>query len=137
MHHVPCRQRLDEGQEEELLQGSVPEAAAGMQMLAGKPWQSQLGKGDYARLSRASCDDDRGLCQVRNCGVIGTDMSSMDIPKGMKVTMYDQTDFRGRSMTFSGPMDANKHCLAARKYQGGYFNDRVRSIKITGPHVDV
>eukprot|EP00285_Hemiselmis_virescens_P011749 CAMPEP_0173393108 /NCGR_PEP_ID=MMETSP1356-20130122/21915_1 /TAXON_ID=77927 ORGANISM="Hemiselmis virescens, Strain PCC157" /NCGR_SAMPLE_ID=MMETSP1356 /ASSEMBLY_ACC=CAM_ASM_000847 /LENGTH=1129 /DNA_ID=CAMNT_0014351075 /DNA_START=21 /DNA_END=3410 /DNA_ORIENTATION=+ len=131
----------EQAEEEELLAPSVPPAAGGeggmMQMLAAKGWTSQLGKGDYGRIGAHSCDDDARLCQQKNCGLRARDMSSMDIPKGMTVTIYDQPNFRGRSATFSGPMDANKNCLASGKIHSGYFNDKVQSVKIRGPNVNV
>jgi len=100
-------------------------------MLAmGRPdgWVSQLGAGRYASVGVDSCDNDEKVCVQRNCGVVGADMSSMDIPEGMTVTLYDQQGFKGNKKVFKGPMDANAHCLTE-----SHFNDKARSIVITGP----
>uniref|UniRef100_A0A7S0W757 Uncharacterized protein n=1 Tax=Hemiselmis tepida TaxID=464990 RepID=A0A7S0W757_9CRYP len=100
-------------------------------MLAmGRPdgWVSQLGAGRFAKLGKDTCDDDSKVCVQRNCGVVGADMSSLQIPDGMTVTLFDQEGFKGSSKTLKGPKDANAHCLT--KYS---FNDKARSMIIEGP----
>ena len=70
---------------------------------------------------------------LRNCGLPNADLSSVDIPPGMTVTLFADTHFRGRKIVLKGPMDANKHCFASSEMEGGFWNDRVRSVIVEGP----
>lgn len=70
---------------------------------------------------------------MRNCGLRAGDMSSVDIPPGMTVTLFDQSNFKGRKLVLKGPMDANGNCLAQAKFENNYWNDRVQSVIVEGP----
>ena len=96
-------------------------------------WLSQLNRGRYATIGTNACDDDEGLCVVRNCGLPNADLSSVDIPPGMTVTLFADTHFRGRQIVLKGPMDANKHCFDSSAMEGRFWNDRVRSLIVEGP----
>jgi hypothetical protein len=98
------------------------------------PHFSVLGRrGRYATIGTNACDDDQGLCVVRNCGLPNADLSSVDIPPGMTVTLFADTHFRGRKIVLKGPMDANKHCFDSSAMEGRFWNDRARSVIVEGP----
>jgi hypothetical protein len=95
---------------------------------------SVLGRrGRYATIGTNACDDDQGLCVLRNCGLPSADLSSVDIPPGMTVTLFADTHFRGRKIVLKGPMDANKHCFDSDAMEGRFWNDRTRSVIVEGP----
>ena len=54
-------------------------------------------------------------------GIINDDISSLKVPSGYKVTLYDNSGFGGESRTYTS--DAS--------YVGGDFNDRCTSIKVS------
>lgn len=59
-------------------------------------------------------------------GIGGNKLSSLTVPAGMKVTLYEYEDFRGRSKTFT----SNVANLENIKVEGKSFNDETCSIKI-------
>jgi len=59
-------------------------------------------------------------------GIGGNKLSSLTVPAGMKVTLYEYEDFRGRSKTFT----SNVANLDNIKVEGKSFNDEACSIKI-------
>ena len=61
-----------------------------------------------------------------NLGIDGNKLSSLTVPAGMKVTLYEYEDFRGRSKTFT----SNVANLKNIKVEGKSFNDETCSIKI-------
>ncbi len=73
----------------------------------GNGWNSDLSIGSYARVAPQSCDNDKSLCEVKSCGIQAGDLSSLTIPAGLKVTLFDQPEFKGNKMELKGPMNAN------------------------------
>lgn len=61
-----------------------------------------------------------------NLGIGGNKLSSLTVPAGMKVTLYEYEDFRGRSRTFT----SNVANLKNIQVEGRSFNDENCSIKI-------
>jgi urease subunit beta len=61
-----------------------------------------------------------------NLGIGGNKLSSLTVPAGMKVTLYEYEDFRGRSKTFT----SNVPNLNNIKVEGKSFNEETCSIKI-------
>lgn len=61
-----------------------------------------------------------------NLGTGGNKLSSLTVPAGMKVTIYEYEDFRGRSRTFTN----NVANLKDIKVEGRSFNDENCSLKI-------
>jgi len=94
------------------------------QHCGGGGWSVTLHPGSYPRFEEGSCDDDAGMCVIKSCGMRYADLSSLSIPSGLKVTLYDQPNFGGASIDFSGPQDIG--CLVAKGW-----NDRARSMRIT------
>lgn len=59
-------------------------------------------------------------------GIGGNELSSLTVPAGMKVTLYEYEDFRGRSKTFTSNVANLKNITV----EGKSFNDETCSIKI-------
>jgi hypothetical protein len=70
-------------------------------------WNAELGPGSYARVSPNGCDNDKSLCEVKSCGLRAGDLSSMTVPAGLRVTLFDQPDFKGNKVEITGPSGAN------------------------------
>lgn len=63
---------------------------------------------------------DEGEYNTFELGIGENKLSSLTVPAGMKVTLYEYEDFRGRSKTFTGNASLN----------GGEFNNKVSSLKV-------
>jgi hypothetical protein len=72
-------------------------------------WQASLPFGDYT------------TAQLQALGVLNNDASSLQIPAGYTVTLYDSDNFTGTSVTLT----ADTSCLVANS-----FNDKVSSIRV-------
>ena len=74
---------------------------------------------------------DEGEYNIYDLGIgdnIGDNkLSSLTVPAGMKVIVYEYEDFRGRSKTFT----SNVKDLRKVKIEGKSFNDATSSIRIT------
>jgi urease subunit beta len=74
---------------------------------------------------------DEGEYNIYDLGIgdnIGdNELSSLTVPAGMKVIVYEYEDFRGRSKTFT----SNVKDLRKVKIEGKSFNDATSSIRIT------
>lgn len=64
-----------------------------------------------------------GRYNDRSLGIGNDKISSIRIPSGFKITVYQAKDFQGYSRTFYG----NESCL------NGQFNDQISSIIVDGP----
>lgn len=70
-------------------------------------------------------------CSVGDCGLREKDLSSMDIPEHVRVTIYTKPDFQGESLTLKGPKWPRDTCLSQYKLAGGdSWNDVAQSVKI-------
>jgi len=88
-------------------------------------WKAVLGEGEFRNLDAQVCDNDKKLCEVKPCNARPNSLSSLKIPGGLAVTLYDDKDFKGASMTLYGPKDIsdlNAHRRA--------WSDRAESIRI-------
>lgn len=63
---------------------------------------------------------DEGEYNIYELGINDNNLSSLTVPAGMKVTLYEYEDFRGRSKTFTS--NAN--------LKGDEFNNKTSSIKV-------
>jgi hypothetical protein len=72
-------------------------------------WQVSLAPGDYT------------TAQLTALGALNNDASSLQIPPGYTVTLYDGDNFTGSSVTLKG----NTSCLTTNS-----FNDLVSSIRV-------
>ena len=86
-------------------------------------WQTALGVGKYPRMGGGTCDNDADKCIIANCGLQSGDLSSMDIPAGVSVTLFSRPDFGGDFVTYTGPMEVD--CLV---WDG--WNDATQSLKV-------
>lgn len=86
-------------------------------------WRANLYEGAYPQLDKNTCDNDALGCKVDNCNVVPGDLSAMQIPEGIKVTLFDDYFFGGQSRSFKGPVDVR--CLVSYGW-----NDKARSLKI-------
>ncbi len=73
-------------------------------------WQAVLAPGNYT------------TAQLAALGVPNNDASSLQIPAGLQVTLYDSDNFTGTAVTLS----ADTSCLV-----GNSFNDRLSSMRVT------
>ena len=76
--------------------------------------------------SRKELDEGEYNTYNLNLGTGGNKLSSLTVPAGMKVTIYEYEDFRGRSRTFTN----NVANLKDIKVEGRSFNDENCSLKI-------
>jgi hypothetical protein len=88
-------------------------------------WKAVLGPGEFRNLDAKVCDNDKKLCEVKPCNAKPNSLSSLKIPGGLAVTLYDNVDFGGTSITFYGPKDMSDINRAARGW-----SDRAESIRI-------
>jgi urease beta subunit len=70
---------------------------------------------------------DEGKYNIYDLGIGDNKLSSLTVPAGMKVIMYEDEDFRGGSKIFT----SNVKDLRKVKVEGKSFNDVISSIKIT------
>ena len=77
-------------------------------------WSVQLGAGDYR------------LSALRARGFVNDDMSSVRVPAGLAVTLYEHDNFEGHSMT----LYADNDCLVRNGRPGGNWNDVVSSVRV-------
>ena len=112
-----------------------PESGPMVKLAAGanfdkRYWVTSLSVGDYARFSTSGkgVDNDKEMCVEKTCPMRPGQLSSMDVPAGMQVTLYSRNYFRGSSITYIGPVTVNN------LYWEGW-NDRAYSMKITGVKV--
>ncbi|WP_163836623.1 beta/gamma crystallin-related protein [Spartinivicinus ruber] len=75
-------------------------------------------QGNYANLKRGKYN----LAKLSRYGVLNDDVSSLYIPSGYQVTLFEHDNFRGRSITLTG----NDRCLV-----NNGFNDKVSSLVIS------
>jgi urease beta subunit len=73
--------------------------------------QKELGEGEY---------------NIYDLGIGDNKLSSLTVPAGMKVTIYEYEEFRGRSKTFT----SNVGDLRNVKVEGKNFNNEASSIKV-------
>merc|ERR1711975_141235 len=68
---------------------------------------------------------------VRKLGIRNDDLSSIKVPKGKCVTLYEHHKFRGKHWKICGPR--NVKCFVHHRNGGirGNWNDKVSSIKVT------
>ena len=66
-------------------------------------WKAQIGAGSFRNLHRKVCDNDKKMCEVKPCNARPNSLTSLKIPSGLAVTIYDHEDFRGQSLTLYGP----------------------------------
>ena len=76
--------------------------------------------------SRKELDEGEYNTYNLNLGTGGNKLSSLTVPAGMKVTIYEYEDFRGRSRTFTN----NVANLKDIKVEGRSFNDENCSLKV-------
>lgn len=69
---------------------------------------------------------DEGEYNIYDLGIGDNKLSSLTVPAGMKVIVYEYEDFRGRSKTFT----SNVKDLRKVKVEGKSFNDATSSIRI-------
>ena len=69
---------------------------------------------------------DEGEYNIYDLGIGDNKLSSLTVPAGMKVMVYEYEDFRGRSKTFT----SNVKDLRKVKIEGKSFNDATSSIRI-------
>ena len=86
-------------------------------------WLATLYAGNYPKFGGSTCDNDAKLCTVSNCKLPEGDLSSFELPAGLKATLYDAPYFKGASITYRGPVDVP--CLVSDGW-----NDRAQSIKV-------
>ena len=86
-------------------------------------WHASLGVGSYPSFNGRSCDDDEGMCSVKDCSILPAQLRSMEIPSGLAVTIYQAEAFAGKSITYTGP--TNAECL---NWEG--WGDKARSMVI-------
>jgi urease subunit beta len=63
---------------------------------------------------------DEGEYNIFELGIGDNKLSSLTVPAGMKVTLYEYEDFRGRSKTFTGNASL----------KGDEFNNKASSLKV-------
>jgi hypothetical protein len=68
---------------------------------------------------------------VKKLGIRNDDLSSIKVPKGKCVTLYEHHKFRGKHWKICGPR--NVKCFVQHRNGGirGNWNDKVSSIKVT------
>jgi hypothetical protein len=88
-----------------------------------KGWRADLYEGSYPQLVKGKMENDALGCTVEHNEVLPGSVSSMEIPKGIKVTLFDEYFFGGQSRSFTGPVDVR--CLVSYGW-----NDKARSVKI-------
>ena len=88
-------------------------------------WKAVLGSGEFRNLDEKVCDNDKKLCEVKPCNAKPNSLTSLKIPGGLAVTLYDKTDFGGMSVTLYGPKDIPDINNLARGW-----GDRAESIRI-------
>jgi hypothetical protein len=94
-------------------------------------WQASLGMGKFSRLAGGgTCDNDADLCVVAGCSLVGQQLSSLTVPSGLEVVLYDQPNFGGQSSSFVGPVTIE--CLADEEWQGRARSAVVQAAK-AGP----
>jgi urease subunit beta len=69
---------------------------------------------------------DEGEYNIYDLGIGDNKLSSLTVPAGMKVIVYEYEDFRGRSKTFT----SNVKDLRKVKVEGKSFNNATSSIRI-------
>ena len=89
----------------------------------GGGWQAALPVGGYASLQGGTCDNDKDMCIVPNCQVKPKSLSSMEVPSGLEISLFERKDFRGKHMTYTGPI--NVDCL---DWEG--FGKKAQSFRI-------
>lgn len=89
-------------------------------------WKAVLGEGEFRNLDEKVCDNDVKLCEVKPCNAKPNSLSSMKIPGGLAVTLYDDVDFKGVSITLYGPKDLSDLNAHHRRW-----GDKAESIKVS------
>merc|ERR1711896_44542 len=81
--------------------------------------------GGYKRVLKHSTD------WVAKLGIRNDDLSSIKVPRGKCVTLYEHSSYRGRSWRMCGPRQVS--CFVKHKmWRGGpNWNDKVSSIRVT------
>jgi len=81
--------------------------------------------GGYKRVLKHSTD------WVAKLGIRNDDLSSIKVPRGKCVTLYEHSSYRGRSWRMCGPKQVS--CFVHHKmWRGGpNWNDKVSSIRVT------
>jgi hypothetical protein len=87
---------------------------------------AMLGVGDYPYLSKEHCDNDKDLCIVEPCGIKPNTISSVKVPAGLAVTLYDRPNYQGESVTYYGPRDLARPLPA----DSGAFSDKAESVRV-------
>ncbi|MDE1463345.1 beta/gamma crystallin-related protein [Spartinivicinus poritis] len=75
-------------------------------------------QGNYANLKRGKYN----LAKLNRYGILNDDVSSLYVPYGYQVTLYEHDNFQGRAITLTG----NDRCLV-----NNGFNDKVSSLIIS------
>jgi len=88
-------------------------------------WKAVLGVGEFRNLDAKVCDNDKKLCEVKPCNARPNSLTSLKIPGGLAVTLYDDKDFKGTSITLYGPKDISDLNAHHR-----HWSDRAESIRI-------
>ena len=88
-------------------------------------WKAVLGSGEFRNLDEKVCDNDKLMCEVKPCNAKPNSLSSMKIPGGLAVTLYDSVDFKGDSITLYGPKDLSNLNAHHRRW-----SDRAESIRV-------
>eukprot|EP00960_Hanusia_phi_P050765 760407-Hanusia_phi.AAC.2 len=88
-------------------------------------WKTSFSIGRYSEFGGGECDDDLGMCTHLNCPFQPNQLSSMEVPAGLKVTLFSRKYFRGSHITFVGPRKVD--CLVWESW-----NDKTRSMLIEG-----
>ena len=91
-------------------------------------WEAKLGQGRFSRLGGGgTCDNDADLCVIKGCSLVGEQLSSLTVPSGLEVVLFDQPAFAGVSSSYVGPITIE--CLADEGWQGRARSAVVRAAK--------
>lgn len=81
--------------------------------------------------NRSGWKVDMGVGRIPNLvnhnGINMNGLSTIEIPDGLKVVIFDQTDFNGNGTTLIGPQTIR---LWTQSYNSVNYNDKVRSLKV-------
>ena len=64
--------------------------------------------------------------QLNTLGIVDNDISSLEVPIGMKVTLYDADNLTGNSII----IDGSDRCLTDNALLAGNWNDKTSSVKV-------
>lgn len=91
-------------------------------------WVMKLGEGQYEAFGGGKCADNQDLCEVDKCTIEPNQLSALDIPAKLSVTLYSEKYFKGSSITYVGPRSVS--CL---NWEG--WDNKARSIKVEAAQV--